>query len=796
MAKTPNKWTQLDETPDTLTADQYVKVNAGGTALELGTVATDADQIVYDPSSAPGLDATDVQAALDELDGDKASTVQLNNGTVDHVNLASKGTNTHAQIDAHLADAAKHYNWTTDLGSTNIHVNNVPQFTSSTPGIVPSSGGSPTNYLAANGTWSSPTVGSAVQLTVTAQKASAGTISAGQVVYITNFDTGAGVVEVELAQADSVSTMPGYGIASSTIEQAVSGTVVVSGTLTGQDTSSFAIGDALYISDSVAGGLTATAPTGATDVVQPIGICARQDAVAGVIQIFGAGDSHGMITGANVHKETISSIGPYTIADFNASLLGGPVAKVTSVTNEAALPSAGNANVYYWADTEKTLHRDNGSSIDRVGYNTGAVAYTYDASTTMADPGTGAFRINATDDAIAISKTALNAITFTNILAGLTSGHYLMLRDGAGGSDVYKVVGAPTVNSTWVQATIENQGTATQPIATGYPVSVGIVSQPAISNIGPGTLSDLSAAISNATFGGVAEGDVPSFSSSNFFSGASDIGTPASGDRIPIQDDTDDSIKWVDWDEVGGSIGTMFAGIWEYGTTGVSPTTNKFNAPGGPTKANVTSLVISTTPLIGVGGASIISRIDIGDIIYLQKSGSPSTQAAMYEVTAVSTSVTGSFTVTYIGSIGDSAFSANDDYILVLVKAYPPASNNDTTTNDVIATSWTFAPGGLQTARASTSYLVTYSGDWSHSAAGVRSDVRLATFLSGPGTATPVTNAQIRWDSPAADDVSPFSITALVTLGASDVYFGAQAQTASGTLSFGDTRLVGIRVST
>jgi hypothetical protein len=186
-------------------------------------------------------------------------------------------------------------------------------------------------------TTGSTSVGDASELIVSAQKGTAGTINVGEVVYITGWDNGAGVIEVELADASAAATMPGYGIARTSFTQAATGTLVVAGSLTGQDTAtpeggSWSVGDAVYVSET-AGELTITKPTG-TALIQSMGIVARIHASQGVIQVFGAGRTNDLPNlaqdmawvgnASGVPTETaISSFGGGYIVHFGANIGAG-----------------------------------------------------------------------------------------------------------------------------------------------------------------------------------------------------------------------------------------------------------------------------------------------------------------------------------------------------------------------------------------------------------------------------------------------------------------------------------------
>lgn len=115
------------------------------------------------------------------------------------------------------------------------------------------------NNTVTTGTYSSP-VNEA--LLIKARKASAGTITKGQVVYITG-SSGTHLL-VELAQANTEATSAyTIGIAATNITNTADGYIMQNGRLTGLSTlptASFADGDTLYLSETTAGGYRKTIP--------------------------------------------------------------------------------------------------------------------------------------------------------------------------------------------------------------------------------------------------------------------------------------------------------------------------------------------------------------------------------------------------------------------------------------------------------------------------------------------------------------------------------------------------------
>lgn len=96
------------------------------------------------------------------------------------------------------------------------------------------------------------------------------TLNKGQVVYLPGGNQGDNP-HVELAQSNSSSTMPALGVVTNNITASSTGTVMVTGELTGVDLTGFTTGDDLYISSTVAGGLQNTPPTGEANLIQKIG---------------------------------------------------------------------------------------------------------------------------------------------------------------------------------------------------------------------------------------------------------------------------------------------------------------------------------------------------------------------------------------------------------------------------------------------------------------------------------------------------------------------------------------------
>jgi hypothetical protein len=133
----------------------------------------------------------------------------------------------------------------------------------------------------------------AKRLEVTVKNKSGGELTKGTVVHASpsaNPPSG-NVIEVVAADANDSTAMPALGILNETIADEAEGKAVMFGSVTGIDTSSFNVGDELYVSTTV-GTLTETKPTAIDEQVQKIGVVIKSHASSGHIKVFGAGRSN------------------------------------------------------------------------------------------------------------------------------------------------------------------------------------------------------------------------------------------------------------------------------------------------------------------------------------------------------------------------------------------------------------------------------------------------------------------------------------------------------------------------
>ena len=120
----------------------------------------------------------------------------------------------------------------------------------------------------------------------TAKNESGFPVTKGQAVYI-NGVSGTNPT-IALADADNASAMPAFGLLKASANNNAEVIIITSGNLTGLDTSSFAVGDTLYVS-TTPGAITNAKPSGEASLIQNIGKVVRSHGSAGIIKVGGAG---------------------------------------------------------------------------------------------------------------------------------------------------------------------------------------------------------------------------------------------------------------------------------------------------------------------------------------------------------------------------------------------------------------------------------------------------------------------------------------------------------------------------
>jgi hypothetical protein len=114
-----------------------------------------------------------------------------------------------------------------------------------------------------------------------------GTLTKGTPVYISGQNAEGQQFTIDVADSDGSGTMPSIGILSANVNNNAMGDIVTHGKLIEIDTSSFSVGDELFIGPS--GTLVNTPPTTEANLLQKIAKVVRSHASSGQIYIMGAG---------------------------------------------------------------------------------------------------------------------------------------------------------------------------------------------------------------------------------------------------------------------------------------------------------------------------------------------------------------------------------------------------------------------------------------------------------------------------------------------------------------------------
>lgn len=200
-------------------------------------------------------------------------------------------------------------------------------------------------------------------------------LTKGQVVYISGVS--GTVPTVKLAQANSASTMPAFGLVQANANAGADVEIITFGNLTDYDTTtlSLSLNDTVYVSATTAGALTNTPPAGEANLIQNMGRVIRAN-TAGIIKVGGAGRSNatpnlnnGNIFLGNSSNQAVSTTLSTVAADTTLSNLGS---LVTSRNNlglgtAAVLDTGTGANQVVKLDGNAKLPAVDGSALTNVG---------------------------------------------------------------------------------------------------------------------------------------------------------------------------------------------------------------------------------------------------------------------------------------------------------------------------------------------------------------------------------------------------------------------------------------------
>lgn len=129
-------------------------------------------------------------------------------------------------------------------------------------------------------------------------------ITAGTPVYVSGYFSSNGKALIAPAVGNNSSKMPAIGIIENSLADDAEGVVHVFGLSTGFDTSSFTVGETVYVSPS--GGLTNSRPSGINELVQNIGRVLRSDASQGRVLLLGPGRTNDTPNSGNYEQLTVN----------------------------------------------------------------------------------------------------------------------------------------------------------------------------------------------------------------------------------------------------------------------------------------------------------------------------------------------------------------------------------------------------------------------------------------------------------------------------------------------------------
>ncbi len=216
------------------------------------------------------------------------------------------------------------------------------------------------------------------EINVKVRNTSGSTITPGQVVRITG--AVGGIPTVALAQANSLTNTRVYAVVTDSIANNTNGYATIHGLIKNLNLSAFADGDILFLSASVAGGLTATRPV-SPNYAQPIGSVSSNNASTGrLIVDF----SHRRTLGYGTANQILGMNSGGTEQEYKAVTGSGSVVLATSPVITTPDIDGGTAS-----NTSRiTVPKGTFAAITALTRKEGTLLYATDLDTFFADDGT------------------------------------------------------------------------------------------------------------------------------------------------------------------------------------------------------------------------------------------------------------------------------------------------------------------------------------------------------------------------------------------------------------------------
>ena len=279
-----------------------------------------------------------------------------------------------------------------------VYFENLEGGSSTTALVVDSEGRVFTNTLSAGSS-----NGEATKVRLPVRFDEVGGVLKGDPVYIKNYHGSTGPVIVAKADANVAAQMPAFGLADADYSRNADGYAISIGNLVDLDTSSYSVGDTLYV--ATGGGLTNTKPTTQANLIQNVGTVARSNANNGQVEVVATGRSNdvpnlndGYVFYGNASNQSV----PTLLSSLTTSSAGSAIG---AVQYSGAGGTFDAENSFKYTEATNTLSV---SKLDTVNLldlytaadSTGSMQMTYDAtkpSMLIKSDGHIQFRLNSVE---------------------------------------------------------------------------------------------------------------------------------------------------------------------------------------------------------------------------------------------------------------------------------------------------------------------------------------------------------------------------------------------------------------